>query len=475
MKKYLFILCILLSSCIFGTRPKPSPSDNIVNTPNQNTVILPQEDISGKICVRKNGSGQWQLFVYGNPMIIKGVTYAPTKVGLSPDSMPGVQNEWFSNDDNNNQKSDSAYDSWVDLNNNNLKDAEEDAIGDFKLMKDMGVNAIRLYYTKAPYDSSECDKNILRELYNNYGIRVIMGNFLGAYTIGADIAWPGPTDYTNAWQKDKIKKYVRDMVEDHKNEPYILMWVLGNENESPWAATNAAMNMEPYTKFVGEVADMIHEIDPVHPVAVCAWDNPEQYVYYKMFAGDVDIFGVNSYRGSSGFGNLWQGFKSLIDKPMIITEYGCDAYVKDIGENQISQENYHRACWNDILFNCAGYGGQGNSIGGIIFEWADEWWKKQGGYSALYHDTAGPWQGPFPDGWAHEEWFGITAQNNSDNGAQNTISPFQRNLRSVYNAYKNELWQDSFIPSAPLNKMSSMSSSKWQAITNKEPLYKIKE
>ena len=51
--------------------------------------------------------------------------------------------------------------------------------------------------------------------------------------------------------------------------------------------------------------------------------------------------------------------------------------------------------------------GAGNSVGGMAFEWLDEWWKD---YSPSIHDTKADAVGPFPGGYYFEEWFGIFGQ-----------------------------------------------------------------
>ena len=83
------------------------------------------------------------------------------------------------------------------------------------------------------------------------------------------------------------------MVEEHKDEPYTLMWVIGNENFNPFDQDNAEKQVEAYLTLVNEAAKLIHRLDPHHPVALCnlADRNIEQM---RKYCPAVDIFGMNA-------------------------------------------------------------------------------------------------------------------------------------------------------------------------------------
>jgi len=378
----------------------------------------------GKVHLIQYETGDWELKVDGKPYVIQGVTYAPTKVGQSPDE--GTQTNWMEDDFNHNTKIDGPYDAFVDKNRNNIQDADESAVGDFELMKEMGVNTIRVYHQ--PF---KVNNELLRELYENYGIRVIMGDFLGKYAIGSGAAWNPGTDYSNEEQKKKMIESVTNMVLEYKDEPYILFWLLGNENVYGYAC-NADKDPDTFFKFANEVAKVIKSIDPEHPVAICSGD----ILFLDKFgkdAPDIDIFGTNAYRGDYGFGRLWQSVKDEADRPAFITEFGCPAYAegKTVDETEELQAEYHRGSWEDIENNVAFHDGAGNAIGGVAFEWLDEWWKA---YEPKVHDTKGLWTGPFPDGSMHEEWLGVCGQGDGK------LSPFLRQLRKSYYTYK-KIWK----------------------------------
>ncbi len=377
----------------------------------------------GRVQLIQYDSGDWKMFVDDKPFVIKGITYAPTKVGQSPDD--GSLTNWMEYDYNNNGKCDGPFDAFVDKNANNKQDANEPSVGDFKILKDMGVNTIRLYHQ--PF---KINKELLRKLYDEYGIMVIMGDFLGKYALGSGAEWHEGTDYANPLHQKNMLESVKKMILEFKDEPYILMWLLGNENVYG-VACNADKNPEAFFKFCNEAALLIKTLDEDRPVGIASGDVLflDEFVKY---ADEVDVFGTNAYRGGYGFGAYWQQVKNLADRPTFITEYGCPAYAKGMNKEQTeqAQSDYLLGCWEDIQENMAGGTGAGNSIGGIVFEYLDEWWKA---YEPSFHDTKGLFTGPFPDGFMHEEWLGVCGQGDG------AVSPYLRTLRKSYHTYK-EIW-----------------------------------
>ncbi len=385
----------------------------------------------GAVHLTQYANGHWQLFVNKTPYVIRGMSYSVSPVGQSPDNGTLVPHrDWMIADQNKNGKIDGPYDSWVTGTATTSKIRMSRRSGIFNLMKDMGVNTLRIYH-------HGYNQQLLQDLFDTYGIRVIMGDFLGAYTIGSDAEWSAGTDYRDPDQQVKMLASVRRMVEQYKDEPYILFWVLGNENNYG-NANNARDYPDVYYSFVNKAAQLIKSIDPNHPVALSNGDLGFIDKAAKL-CPDVDIFGANAYRGNHGMGNsFWRDAADEWGKPMLISEFGCPAYNrhKPEPEAEALQAEYLRSNWNDIERNLGGGPGTGNAIGGVLFEWMDEWWKAgpPPAYDPAVHDTAGQFAGPFPDGWSYEEWYGIVGQGDGTN------SPFERQLRKAYFLFKDELW-----------------------------------
>lgn len=426
-----------------GRLVKVSPSELKIKKTDLSKLKVLKTVGTGRAKLVQYENRHWQLFVDGKPFMMKAIAYAPTAIGKSPNDGYDPNNGWAKSDLNKNGKADGPYDSWVDKNKNNQQDPDEKAVGDFQLMKEMGVNTMRLYHHAG-------DKELMRSLYKDYGINVIMGDMLGMYAAGSKADWYKGTDYTNPEHLENMRQSVREMVNDYKDEPYVLMWVLGNESNygevgdpdpksfKAGLGSNAKAQPDAHYKFVNEVAAMIKSMDPTRPVVFSNGEVVTIDILCK-YSSNIDVFGTNVYRGAMGFGrSFWQDSRDFMDKPVLFTEYGCPAYYagKDQDFAEEKQLEYHQGNWEDILNNSAGYG-YGNAIGGVAFEFVDEWWKTglPPKFLATDHDTVGDFIAAFPDGWMHEEWLGVASQGDGKH------SPYLRQLRKTYFYYK-KVWNE---------------------------------
>jgi hypothetical protein len=121
----------------------------------------------------------------------------------------------------------------------------------------------------------------------------------------------------------------------------------------------------------------------------------------------VDIWGHNAYAPYDYHCYFWY-YDKITAKPLIVTEYGADAYDKNCScENQAAQAEWVVHEWGQIEENC---------LGGTVMAYSDEWWKcgfpdsnEECGYDTYVQ----------PDGFSHEEWYGIMSLEN--NGSSEDI------------------------------------------------------
>jgi beta-galactosidase/beta-glucuronidase len=361
-----------------------------------------------RVYVKKLKESRYQLIVEGKPFIIKGVCYNPIPIGQ-----------------------DYSYAFPTDPNQPWLVDG--------KLMQEAGINTVRFY---------KCEKNcpltkkLINGLYQKFGIHTIMGHWLGFWD------YPGPF-YADKDFQEKIKKEVLEMVSFYKDEPGILFWVLGNENNysftgavQPWSSDaidkepdpqkQALMRGKAYYSFVNELAKEIKKIDPNHPVALGNGELRWLDIANEA-CPDIDIVASIIYRGKT-FGNLFNSLKATFNRPLVLIEFGADAYDAYLNkEDQNMQAFFLESQWRQIYENLADNSeGAGNCLGGTIFEWTDEWWKHNECDQASWsvHDTGAGWSnGSYyfdikarDNKNMNEEWFGIVALSEElENGVNKRI------------------------------------------------------
>ncbi|MCG3204519.1 MAG: hypothetical protein KCHDKBKB_01234 [Elusimicrobia bacterium] len=399
--------------------------------------------------LKQYSNRHWQFFVSGKPFPIRAVTYSVTPVGKSPDRGTwNVSKDWQWVDTNENKRHDGFEESYLDRNGNCKRDMGEAIVGDGRILKSLGINTLRAYHHLY-------DKEFFRKLHKDYGFYILCGDLLGGYAVGSGATWAEGTDYSNPKQQETMLAGLEKMVNEYKDEPYILMWVLGNENVYG-VANNSNKDPETFFKFVNRAAELIHKLDPSRPVAISNGDLLHMDLIHQ-YCPALDVMGANAYRGEQGFGrHMFMDVQELLDRPLLITEYGVSAYADGYTQKQAEayQSMYLANNWEDMAANMAGRG-VGNALGGVLFEFMDEWWKansdlpekvqkaKADWYasrSATYknlqpnvQETVPQFGFPFLDGWSYEEWYGLVSQGSGHD------SPFCRELRPAYHTLKN-MW-----------------------------------
>ncbi len=372
--------------------------------------------------IHRTKEGGYVLFVKGKPFLVKGVTYNPTPVGRGYDYI--------------------VYD-----------DPDEPWLVDGKLMKEMGVNCIRIYTHGKDLDNL---RKFIHQMYTKFGIYTIVGHWLGL--------WEGQCpNYANPEFREDVKQKVLKVVNALKDEEGVLMWVLGNENNytctgilSFWTTPEIEKIDDPaekirrraqfYYSLVNDVACAIKEIDKKHLVALGNGEATLLDVAAKI-CKDVDVLALIVYRGKR-FGNFFENVRYIFDKPVLIAEFGADSYDSYRNkEAQDWQEKFIVSQWKDIYKNTVFSGNKkGNCIGGVVFEWSDEWWKHNEGYDPDWkvHNTEAGWSnGSYyfdiraPDNMnMNEEWFGLVSLSPEKEGTLNRRIP-----KKAYYALK-KLWEE---------------------------------
>lgn len=301
------------------------------------------------------------------------------------------------------------------------------------LLQNMGVNTIRVYTGIQP--------KWIQYIYENFGIYTMLNHSYGRYGLEIDGQWIAKTDYSNIQTKEVLLAEISQMAGEYKNTPGLLLYLLGNENnyglywegaeteDIPVDTESIESSAHDLYKTFNEGILALKEIDPHHPVAICNGDL--QFLdIIKKECPDMDIFGANIYRGVS-FGDAYHRVKKELNKPLLLTEFGADAYHSlENKEDQKSQAYYLRDNWKEIYQHAAGLGKAGNSLGGFTFQFSDGWWKYGQTTNLSVQDDHASWsnggyESDFIEGLnnMNEEWFGICAKGPTDENNRYQLYP----------------------------------------------------
>lgn len=289
---------------------------------------------------------------------------------------------------------------------------------DFSRLEDAGVNTIRSFGMLPP--------RWVTYVYEKYGIRTVVNPMMGRY--GHDIGGKHVTliDYSDELTRATLKSDTLKIVDQYKDVPGVLMFAFGNESNYglswssfeienlPEGEQNTAKARYLYSLF-NEVVEASKRLAPDKLFTFVNGDI--QYIdLIAELCPDIDLLGSNVYRGRS-FTSLWKDVEEKLDLPVVLFEFGSDAFdARERREDQESQAQMLRDQWLEMYNKAYGNGEEGNSLGGFVFEWRDEWWKYRQDRNLDIHDETASWSNKaYLFDWAedennmNEEWFGIMA------------------------------------------------------------------
>jgi hypothetical protein len=298
------------------------------------------------------------LFLNNSLFNVQGICYSPTPIGMAGNTPP--YGDLFT----------TTYSHlWA---------------RDFPHLRNMGANVIRNYGWTIGADHTA----FLDQAYNagEKPLYVLVNR------------WINPaTDWNNNNAVNTLIAEWEAIADELKNHPAIMGFLIGNEanvqngngyNNAFWSAMN-------------QIASAVKNKAPNKLVSIAITDALDQVNLYDSILPDLDFWSLQVYRGHS-FGSLFSDYAARSSKPLVITEFGYDSfdgrqnaeYLRQAALPADAMENL----WLEIKDNAT------ITAGGCIFEYTDEWWKAGASYT---QNTSTEWSGPFVDGEANEEWWGM--------------------------------------------------------------------
>ncbi len=302
-----------------------------------------------KVTTYKDENG-WKLLVNGNDFYMKGIVW-----GYTPRNQNYTYNLWGETDEHIRKVLD--Y--------------------DFGLMRAAGTNAVRSFAMIPP--------KWVTYVYEKHGIMTVINPLMGRYGYLVGGRWIPNTDYSDELTRATLKKDMLEIVNTYKDVSGVLMFAFGNESNYglswssfeienlPEGERNTEKAKYLYSLF-NEVISAGKKIAPNHPFTIVNGDI--QYIdLIAEYCPELDLLGSNVYRGKS-FTSLWEEVDKKLDIPVVYFEFGSDAFnAREGREDQKAQAEVLQLQWKEMYNKAYGNGEQGNSIGGFVFEWRDEWWK----------------------------------------------------------------------------------------------------
>lgn len=216
----------------------------------------------------------------------------------------------------------------------------QDIAQDFEVIRRAGANTVLMY--DAPGE--------VLDLAQRYGLKVVYVFALDWYAMG------GPDHAA-------IHARIVERVTRLRSKPALLVWLLGNEIGGHVLQSRGEA---PIVAGLRDLYTAIKASDPAHPVSHANWP-PARHLNLQF----LDFISFNVYPlwppevVAMGFGRYVEAVLRPIaaDKPLLISEFGANTI--EAGEE--GQARLIRDSWNGLI--------EAGAAGGIVFEFADEWWK----------------------------------------------------------------------------------------------------
>lgn len=215
--------------------------------------------------------------------------------------------------------------------------AKDTIVKDFKIIKDAGINTVRIFIQYDDFGRAELKKEKLKKLKqtldiaeaNNLKVVLTLFDFYGDYSV---LNWT-----LNLRHAEKIVSALKThnalLAWDIKNEPNLDFESRGRKNVIAW---------------LDKMIVLVKSVDNVHPVTI-GWSNTQSASILKE---KVDFVSFHYYEDLSELNNSIAVLKKEVPKkPLVMGEFGMSSYNgfwNPFGDSEQDQANYYKKA-HDII------------------------------------------------------------------------------------------------------------------------------
>ncbi|WP_055443989.1 cellulase family glycosylhydrolase [Lacinutrix himadriensis] len=218
--------------------------------------------------------------------------------------------------------------------------AKDIIANDFKIIKDAGLNSVRIFVQYDDFGKADVNPKKLEKLKqtldaaeeNNLKVVLTLFDFYGDYSV-------------MSWTLNQ--RHAATIVSTFKDHNAIIAWDIKNEPNLDFESRGKDMVIA----WLDNMIDLVKSVDAEHPVTI-GWSNTQSAPILK---DKVDIVSFHYYEGLSELDAAIKTMrKDIPNKPLVLQEFGISSYSgfwKPLGSSKEDQANYHKKIQEIIAAN----------------------------------------------------------------------------------------------------------------------------
>ncbi len=211
---------------------------------------------------------------------------------------------------------------------------------DFKLIKESGLNSIRIFVPYDDFGKANVNPEKLQKLKqvldiakkNQLKVMVTLFDFYGDYSV---LNWT------------LNQRHAEIIVSSLKNHKALLAWDIKNEPNLDFDSRGENL----VTAWLDNMITLVTSVDANHPVTI-GWSNAQSATILK---DKVDFVSFHYYEKLDDLDTVIKTLKKDIpSKPLVMQEFGMSSYKgiwKPFGSSEEDQANYHKKAQDIIAHN----------------------------------------------------------------------------------------------------------------------------